>query len=113
MTHITREARSQSQTKARRAEVRDNLMNGLFTPYTFLCVVLLLGGLSLTLFDAKGIPFLIIAAVLVAFIRLLYTIRAELRAGNALQQENNRLLRLSIQSGRIGTPNVSTSEDAA
>ncbi|TDE84950.1 hypothetical protein [Deinococcus sp. S9] len=102
MTHITREARSQSQTKARRAEVRDNLMNGLFTPYTFLCVVLLLGGLSLTLFDAKGIPFLIIAAVLVAFIRLLYTIRAELRAGNALQQENNRLLRLSIQSGNVG-----------
>lgn len=100
MTHITREARS--QTKARRAELRDTLMNGLFTPYTFLSLLLLIGGLSVTLFDAKGLPLLIVAAVLVSVIRLLYTIRAEMRAGNALQQESNRLLRLSIQSGRIG-----------
>ena len=76
MTHLTREA--QRGRTARRAEIRDNLVNGLFTPYTFLCVVLLLGGVALTGFDAKGLPLLVIAAVLVAFIRLLYTIRAEL-----------------------------------
>lgn len=111
MTHLTREA--QRGRTARRAEIRDNLMNGLFTPYTFLCVVLLLGGVALTGFDAKGLPLLVVAAVLVALIRLLYTIRAELRAGNALRQENNRLLRLSIQSGRGAVSNVSTSEDAA
>jgi DMSO reductase anchor subunit len=108
MTHITREARS--QTGARRAEIRDNLMNGLFTPYTFLCTLLLLGGLSVTLFDAKGLPLLIAAAVLVAIIRLLYTIRTDLRAANALQQENNRLLRMSIQRGNIG---VSTGDEDA
>ncbi|PNY79227.1 hypothetical protein [Deinococcus koreensis] len=108
MTHITREARSQAG--ARRAELRDTLMNGLFTPYTFLSVVLLIGGLWVTLFDAKGLPLLIIAAVLVALIRLLYTIRAEMRALSALQQEHNRLLRLAIQSGRIG---VHGGEDSA
>jgi len=97
MTHLTREAQSQRST--RRAALRDHLVNGLFTPYTFLCLLLLLGGLTLTLFDAKGLPLLLMAAVLVAIIRLLHTIRAALRVGNELQRQNNALLRASIQAG--------------
>lgn len=87
MTHLTQEAQSRRQASAQnRAKVRDALMNGLFTPYTFLSLVLVLGGVAVAMQDAKGIPVLIIAATVAAVIRLLYTTREELRQTNEQQR---------------------------
>lgn len=102
---ITRESRagSSGNVRARRAEFRDNVVNSVFTPYFFLCLVLLLGGVSVTLYDAKGLPLLIVAAVMVALIRLLYSIRAELRRGNEQRAQELHLLRLLLQSGSLSS----------
>ena len=96
MTHLTKEARTSRATgKTRRATMRDSLVNSIFNPYTFLCLILLIGGVAVAWIDAKGIPLLLVAATLAAVLRLLWTIREELREANSntiLHQQRVELL---------------------
>ena len=83
MTRMTR--KSAGRAEQRRAW-RDRLIEGLFTPYTMLCIILVIFGIWLVLLDAKGVPLLLGVLVAVAFIRLLYSIRQELRDMNERQR---------------------------
>lgn len=78
MTRIT----NSKDTRAARRALRDSLVEGLMTPYTLLSVVLVLFGVWLVLLDPKGVPILLGILAVVAVIRLLYSIRAELRRLN-------------------------------
>jgi threonine/homoserine/homoserine lactone efflux protein len=106
MTHITREAaqnqaaQNQSAVRSNRAAFRDRAVNSFFNPYFFLCLVLVVGGAMLAAFDAKGIPLLILGAVLAAIIRLLHTIRSDLREANELRQAETKLLRHVLVSAQ-------------
>lgn len=104
MTHVTQEAQAaRADTRQRRrqsrATVRDQLVNHIFNPYTALCVVLLLCGVAVALMDAKGIVLLLVAGFLAAVVRLLWTIREELRESNSHQQEQGKVLRAAVMRG--------------
>lgn len=100
MTHITQEAQAaRSNARQGRAAFRDNIINSIFNPYTFLCLILVIGGAALLGMDAKGLPILIVALVLAAIIRLLWTIREELREGNKQRQEQAKVLRALVMRG--------------
>ena len=97
MTHLTQEARASKTNN--RAALRDKLVNQFFNPYTFLGIVILLGGVALLMMDAKGLPLFLLAAVISATIRLLWTIREELRQSNEQRAEQIALLKASL--GRV------------
>ena len=100
MTHITQEAQADRvHAREGRAKARDTIINNLFNPYTFLCILLALGGLALLLMDAKGLPLLIVSLVLAATVRLLWTIREELREGNRQRQAQAQILRALVLRG--------------
>ncbi|CAM3205489.1 hypothetical protein DESA109040_02740 [Deinococcus saxicola] len=63
-----------------------NIVNSLFNVYMFLSLILVIGGLALLGMDAKGFPLLILALVMAATLRLLWTIREELRVANKQQR---------------------------
>ncbi|GAA5504348.1 hypothetical protein Dxin01_04118 [Deinococcus xinjiangensis] len=100
MTHLTQEAQARASKSSNRAAARDKLVNQFFNPYTFLGLVLLIGGIGLVFMDAKGFPLLLVAAVFAAILRLLWTIREELRRQADQQADQNALLRASL--GRTG-----------
>lgn len=94
MTHITQEAQAvRNSAREGRAAARDSIVNSLFNVYMFLSLMLVLGGLALTGMDAKGVPLLIVALVMAATLRLLWTIREELRVANKQQQVQSGVLR--------------------
>lgn len=94
MTHITQEAQAaRTSVREGRAATRDTIVNNIFNPYTFLCIILVIGGLALIGMDAKGLPLLIVALVMAATLRLLWTIREELRAANKQRQQQATVLR--------------------
>lgn len=100
MTHVTQEARAaRANARQGRAAVRDQLINNLFNLYTALCLALLLFGAAVARMDAKGVPVLLGAAVLAAVIRLLWTIREELRESNQRQAEQAKILRSVLLRG--------------
>ncbi|GGO40445.1 hypothetical protein [Deinococcus humi] len=100
MTHVTQEAQS-ARVGARqgRAAVRDQLVNSLFNPYTALCLLLLISGVGVALMDARGMAMLLVTAFLAAVVRLLWTIREELRETNTHQQAQVKLLRAAALRG--------------
>lgn len=94
MTHITQEAQAVRKSALEgRAAARDSIVNSLFNVYTFLSLTLVIGGLALLGMDAKGLPVLIVALVMAATLRLLWTIREELRVANKQQQVQATVLR--------------------
>lgn len=100
MTHITQEAQAaRVGTRENRAAMRDTIINSFFNPYTFLCLLLVIGGLALVGMDAKGFPLLIVALVMAATLRLLWTIREELRQGNKFQAEQAKVMRAVLMRG--------------
>lgn len=92
-----------------RASVQRNLIEAIMQPYTLVSLVLIGGGLAISFIDPKGLMLLVVAVVIVLFLRLGYTRRAALREGNDLQrrtitllQEQNALLyRLARRGGEV------------
>lgn len=100
MTHLTQEAQAaRKSAREGRAAARDSIINSLFNVYTFLSLILVLGGLALLGMDAKGLPLLIVALFMAALLRLLWTIREELRVASKQQQEQARILRELVLRG--------------
>lgn len=100
MTHITQEAQAaRANAREGRAAARDSIINSLFNVYTFLCLILVIGGLALLGMDAKGLPLLIVALFMAALLRLLWTIREELREANKQRRAQAKVLRELVLRG--------------
>ncbi|MXV20861.1 hypothetical protein [Deinococcus xianganensis] len=84
---MTRIAQSHEQVRQNRTEFRDSIVKSIMTPYTLLCVALIVFGVAVTLLDAKGVPILLICLVLVAGVRLLFTLRQAQRRTNELLEQ--------------------------
>lgn len=91
MTHVTQEAQAARRTP--RSAAMNALMNNIFNPYTALCLILVISGAGVALMDAKGIILLLVAAFMAALVRLLWTIREELRESNGHLQAQVRVAR--------------------
>ena len=94
MTRVTQEAQgARRKTRQGHSAAMNALMNNIFNPYTALCVVLVLSGVGVALLDAKGIALLLVAAFMAALVRLLWTIREELRESNSHLQAQVQVAR--------------------
>ena len=94
MTHVTQEAQAARRTARQgRSAAMNALMNNIFNPYTALCLILVLSGAGVALMDAKGIILLLVAAFMAALVRLLWTIREELRESNGHLQAQVQVAR--------------------
>lgn len=92
-----------------RASTQKGLIEAIMQPYTLVSLVLIGGGLAISFIDPKGLVLLLVAVVIVLFLRLGYTRRQDVREGNDLQrrtitllrEQNAMLYRLVQQDGEV------------
>lgn len=82
---MTRITNNPETIKANRRAMREATVQSIMNPYTLLSAILIIFGLALVRLDAKGVPILLLILTVVAVIRLLYSIRSELRRWTELQ----------------------------